>query len=339
MEHALICPQCKAPLTPHRFARQVVCSYCGTTVQLDESSVSTQTFHDSFRSWNSPESYGLTSYTSIGDRHWDVEDCIARGEFSDIYTGRLARWPTELVLLKVLRENRDEACLHREWKTLQSLQFGNVKGVETFIRLIPQPVMCGIAISGAFAGRQVSVFRWASGFRHTFEDVHKAYPQGIPARSSIWVWRRILEVLSFIHASGVVHGAVLPQHLLIQENEHGVRLVGYGHSGRFTEPLEFIQDQDKAFYPQFARSLPKLSAPLDIVMSAGCIVQLLGGDPSTAELPQAIPSQLAVFVRKISLAKPEELISLNAWAIHEELGSLSAQVFGPPSFNPIVLPS
>src|SRR5262249_60657545 len=38
-QRALMCPQCNGPLSPGRFARSVVCSYCGATVTLDEASV------------------------------------------------------------------------------------------------------------------------------------------------------------------------------------------------------------------------------------------------------------------------------------------------------------
>ncbi len=339
MEHALICPQCKAPLTPHRFAKQATCAYCGTVVQLDDDFVSTKVFREAYLQWNSPASYAFAATTSIDDRHWAVEDCIANGETSDVYTGRLARWPTELVLIKVLRDSKDQTRFDQEWKTLEFLQKSEAKGAETFTRLIPQPVAHGFATNGAFAGSKVSIFRWASGFHHTFEEVHKAYPQSIPPRTSIWVWRRILEVLSFIHASGVAHGAVLPEHLLVQENEHGVRMVGYGHAGRLTEKLEIIQDRSDSFYPQFAKSLPKLSVPLDLVMSARCIIELLGGDPLTAELPTEVPALLAGQIQKIALAKPDDLMTTTAWTIHQELGSIAAQAFGPASFNPIVMPT
>lgn len=338
MAHALICPQCKAPLTPHRFARQATCAYCGTVVQLEDDFVSVQNFREAFLHWNSPTSYPFSATTSINDRHWAVEDCIGRGETSDVYTGRLARWPTELVLIKVLREGKDQNRFDQEWKILEFLQKSEAKGAGTFTRLIPLPVAHGLATNGAFSGKMISIFRWASGFQHTFEEVHQAYPQGIPPRSSVWVWRRILEVLSFIHSSGAAHGAVLPEHLLVQENEHGVRLVGYGHAGRLTDKLEITQGRSEAFYPQFARSLPKLTASLDLVMSARCLIELLGGDPADVVLPGEVPALLAELIQRIALAKPEDLMTTTAWSIHQELGSISAQVFGPPVFNPIIMP-
>ena len=218
MEHAITCPQCGAPLTPHHFAKSIVCSHCGTTVRLDDDSVSAEKFHKAFRVWNSPESYNITSWVSIGDRHWELNKCIAHGDISDVYTARRARWPTELAILKILRDRQDIDPFENEWRTLQALQRSNAPGADIFTTLIPQPITYGDITAGSHVGKRVSIFRWISGFHNTFDEVLQAYPQGIPPRASIWIWRRILEVLSFVHASGIVHGAVLPSHLLIQEN-------------------------------------------------------------------------------------------------------------------------
>lgn len=339
MEHAIMCPQCNAPLAPHHFARSIVCSYCGTTVQLDESSVSAAIFHEAFRVWNSPESYQISSWISIGETHWALDKCIAHGEISDVYTGQRARWPTELVIVKLLRDRQNTALFDNEWESLQALQRSDAPGADTFTTLIPQLIIHGDIPTGPHAGKRANIFRWASGFRHTFDEVLQAYPQGIPPRASIWIWRRLLEILSFIHGSGMVHGAVLPSHVLIQENEHGLRLVGYSSTGHIGEKLRIMSDRFKSLYPQPARSPLTLTEQLDITMSARCIVAILGGDPATASLPSTVPSQLADIVQRIALSEQAGTASENAWTIREELGKIAKNVFGQSQFIPIVMPS
>lgn len=338
MEHAIMCPQCNAPLAPHRFASSIVCPYCGTTVRLDESPVSAAIFHEAFRIWNSPESYGVPAWVSIGSSHWALDQCIAHGDISEVYSAQRARWPTELVILKLLRDGEDSGRFDNEWEALQALQRSEAPGADTFTTLIPQPVIHGDITAGMHSGKRASVFRWESGFHHTFEDVFQAYPKGIPPRASIWVWRRILEVLSFIHASGMVHGAVMPPHLLIQENEHGVRLVGYSFAGRSGEKLRPVPQGYESFYPKPVKSHSNLTAQLDIMMSARCIAAILGGDPATAEVPAAVPAQLASIVQRIALTDPAGKASEDAWTIREELGEIANEVFGAPQFIPIVMP-
>jgi hypothetical protein len=136
----------------------------------------------------------------------------------------------------------------------------------------------------------------------------------------------------------MAHGAVLPAHLLVQENEHGVRLVGYGSAGRLNEKLRSISPGCESFYPKPAQSWSTLSAQLDLAMSARCIVAILGGNPETASLPETVPALLAGIVQRIALSKPAGVANANAWSIREELGEIAREVFGPPQFIPIVMP-
>ncbi len=339
MERAVMCPQCNAPLAPHRFARSIVCSYCGATVQIDEASISAAIFNEAFRVWNSPETYHFPSWISIGDRHWAMGRLISRDDTSDVYAGQLARWPTELVAIKLLRDRKDVELVDNEWDVLQALHKSDAPGADSFTALLPQPVLHGDITAGSFAGRRVTIFRRAIGFRYSFDAVIRAYPQGIPPRASIWIWRRILEVLSFVHASGIAHGAVVPAHLLVQENEHGVRLVGYTHAGRLNEKLRTGPPGNESFYPQPAETGSRLTAQLDLALSARCIIALLGGNPQTAALPPAVPAQLAEIIQRVALSKPAGTHSEDAWTIREELGEIAKKVFGPPQFIPIIMPS
>lgn len=335
MLQAIICPQCNAPLQPSRFARMVTCGYCGTTVQLGEPIVRRETFRQAFAAWNAPQSYRITNWLSLGEHHWAIGDFLAQGDTCDVYRGARARFPTELVILKILRDSADPASLDNEWDILQTLISSNAPGAATFSRRIPQPVMRGTISGGAFMGCRVSIFRWEAGFHHTFESVRRLYPQGIPPRASIWVWRRILETLFFIHNTGLVHGAILPPHLLVQENEHGIRIVGYGNAGVVGQPLRRMIAPYAAFYPPGTRSGTPLSPSLDLGMSARCIIFLLGGDPQRASLPASVPPRLAELIQRVA-HNPE---SESAWALREELGRLADQIYGAPQFMPLITTS
>jgi hypothetical protein len=256
-----------------------------------------------------------------------------------VYAGRRARWPTELVLLKILRDPKNTSLFGNEWNVIQTLQESSAPGAAVFSRLIPQPVKRGKITAGPFTGQRVNIYRWASGFKHTFSDVRKAYPQGISSRASIWVWRRILETLSFIHASGMVHGAVLPVHLLVQENDHGVRLVGYSQAGWLGEKLRPVLPDEAAFYPEESRFRSNLSKQLDIVLSARSVIAVLGGDPVKAVFPPTVPSPLAEILRRVALSKYDGPACEDAWAIRDELGRIADSVFGTPAFVPIVMPT
>lgn len=286
-------------------------------------------FRQALAAWNSPGTHGYTSFLSIGGSHWATRHFIARGEISDVYLAERARRPTELVLLKILREPKDAPLFDREWEVLEKLQQNESLLADLFTTLLPQPVVRGLVDNGPYQGRRAMAFRWASGFRATFEGVRQAYPQGIEPQISVWMWRRILEQLNFLHRSGVVHGAVVPAHILVEEGDHGIRLVGYSAAGESGTPLLTICGRFEPFYP--AR---RLSPGADMSMSARSIAFVLGGEGACVDVPASVPEPLADLIRQVAADGAE-----NAWNVQESLGKMARVLYGPPSFHPLMMPS
>lgn len=339
VERVLKCPHCNAPLTPpSRFARSVVCAFCGASVQLDPTAVSAARFREAFQAWNQPASHGYSTWWSLGDSHWAPGQCIARGELSDVYVAERARWPTERVLLKVLRNPDDAPLFEHEWDILEQLQRSTANGAATFTTRLPQPVARGVLRGGPHAGAHAMALRWPSGFVHTFEAVRRAYPSGIDPRVSIWMWRRILETLSFLHRSGVVHGAVLPQHLLVQHREHGARLVGFSCADRPGERLRALCTGSQDFYPESLLRSETLTPEADLMMSARCIAAVLGGEPSRGTVPDAVPGALAALIQRVASGEGTRESGGDAWTLRERVGEVSARVFGRPGFHPLAMP-
>jgi hypothetical protein len=337
-ERALKCPQCTGPLAPSRFGRSLVCTYCGSTVVLDEQMVPAARFREALRAWNSPTTHGYASWITVDGGHWALGPLLARGEISDVYPAERARRPTERVLVKILREAAEAARFDHEWEVLTELQRSAAPGAPTFAPLLPQPVARGTVAAGAFAGAKAMVLRRDPGFVHTFEAVRRALPGGIEPRASVWIWRRILEVLSFLHACGYVHGAVLPPHLLAERAEHGVRLVGYGAAGRPGERLAVVSPAQREIYPPDLLASRRLAPAADLAMSARAVTVLVGGDPATGEVPDAVPPALVALLRRVGSPPAGAAPGEDAWALREHLGEIARRAFGPPAFCPLVLP-
>ena len=328
------CPHCGAPLTTTRFAATAVCAYCEATVRVDPTVVSASRYQEAWEAWNAPSPAGVSPDFSIGDTHWISERLLAHGEISEVYLARRARWPTELVLLKVLRETDDAPLLAQEWNTLGGLLRSSAADGFDVARRIPVPVTCG-TLRGATDGNLACAYRWAPGFVHTFESVRTAYPEGISPVASIWVWRRILEIASIVGRAGLAHGAILPNHLLIEEGEHGVRLVGFSCAAALGSPLRVISTQFEDFYPEALLNGGALTVRADIAMSARCVAYLLGGRGRECEVPDRVPARLADLVRRAG--GDGDLPKVDAWSLREELGNVGKELFGPPAFHPIVM--
>lgn len=295
------CPRCGAALVAARFAATAVCSYCGATARIDPSAVSAQRYHDAWRVWNEPAPGSDGERVSVGETHWTIDRLLAHGEISDVFLARRARWPTELVLLKRLRDSKHAPLLEQEWRALETLHRSPAAEGMNFGVRAPFPIT---------RDKVTGVYRWAPGFVHTFEAVRKAYPDGIPPVSSIWVWKRILEILSVMRRAGLAHGAVLPNHILIEDGEHGVRLVGFSCAGA-------------------PGSHKTLSTRADITMSARCVAYLLGGSGRDGEVPDHVPAPLAELLRGDGGDDP--------WALRGRVGEVGKSLFGPPAFHPITM--
>lgn len=334
-EQVLKCPQCGAPLRPpSRFARDTVCPFCKATVRIDLTTVSAERFHAAHREWIGHQSAG--GDCRIGDAWFQLGRLVGTGEASQVYLAERVRSPRERVLLKILRSAEDRPLLDAEWQALQRLQASEAPGASAFTRLLPQPVLRGQVSEGAHRGAEVLGLRFLGGFRHTVAEARRAYGAGVDPRVGVWLWRRLLEVLSFVHQSGLVHGAVLPQHVLFEDGDHGARLVGFGCAGRAKESLRAVCTAEEAFYPAWFLASATLAPGADLCMSARLVAFLLGGEPSGAGLPSAVPPPLASLLGQV--ASRAEGAPADAWALREALGPLARQLFGPPSFHPLVMP-
>jgi hypothetical protein len=319
------CPHCGAPLAVTRFAALVICSYCEATVRVDPSSVSASKYRQAWREWNDPAGDD-GGRVSIADTHWVERQLLARGEISDVYLATRARWPTELVLLKILRDTVDAPLLAKEFGFLNRLQTSAAASTMDLSLRVPVPVVVD-------EKNLACAYRWATGFTHTFEMVRGLYPDGVPAVACIWVWRRILEVLAVMHRGQFVHGALLPNHLLIQNGEHGVRIVGFSCADVQGAPLRVLCTQFEDFYPAAAVDSRKLTVAMDVVMSARCITYLLGG--SNGDIPAHVPERLADLLRRVAAANDHT--EIDPWQLRNEVGEVGRALFGPPAFHPIVL--
>ncbi len=306
------CPRCGAPLSEEALVSSVAtCGYCDGTLSADPRVVWAGKFRRSF----SVDPVG--ELVQVADTPYVVEGRIAEGESTDVFLARRARLPVERVVLKVLRARGDEDLLLREWSTLDALHASDAPGASHFVERLPSPVCNGLV-----GHVRASVFRYASGFAHTLEDVRASEGDAIDARHAIWILRRTLELLSFVHASGFVHGAVVPRHLVVHARDHGVMLVGWSCATR--EGERFPLRQEPAFdVGQQAR------ASVDVASAARSIAWLCGGD--AVRPPATLPTPLA------SLIRTTARVGGDAATVERELVHIARALYGPPTYVRLAL--
>lgn len=331
----LKCPGCGANLPPPSAPNGVlVCEYCGAMSAASGA-----------MTWPLPRPEEdelfdpLRTRAFVAGMRYVLLGRLGRGDSSDVFLARRDTRLTELVVLKVARALSDADLIAREYEVLSELNGSSAQGAEHFSRLLPQPVAHGEAKDGEGTRRPAAVYLWRSGFQHTFVHALEAHSGGVDPRAAVWMWKRTLELLGFVHRSGYVHGAVLPPHLLVHPRDHGVVLVGWCSAQRHTRsrPLPATSSAWRAFYPEDVWQGAAPSTATDLAMCTRSVAYVLGGDPASGRVPGSVPEPLARLIRTHSDPSHREVTD-DAWHLKERVDAAAREAFGPPRFVHFSMP-
>ncbi|MES1184074.1 MAG: hypothetical protein ABUL60_09670 [Myxococcales bacterium] len=318
----LECPRCGAPLPRRAALVRVTCEYCKSEVIFERLPVQASDYRRMLEAYESRERADVT----LAGFRLRLLGRLAVGHSSDVFLATRATRITERLLVKVLRAAEDEALLRNEQSVLGKLEASAERGTPYFTSLVPQRAFSGLLEGSGFSRPFAAAFRQPPGFAHTLAELRQRFPGGMDPRHGIWIWRRALELLDWLHRSGIIHGAILPEHILLDAREHSVGLVGFSCAGAAGTPLAALDPRQSDFYP--AGNVPKqtLVPAADLAMLARCIVHALGGEP--ARVPSHVPAPLARLLA--------EHVTGNATVAPLELSrnvsEVARECFGPPKF-------
>lgn len=329
---ALTCPACGAPLPSNARRAVVICPFCKATVSDDGPVVFADSFRKALADLDAPGGDPLPRIRVAG-LPYRLFGRLAQGESSDVFLAERARPTTERVVIKVLRSASDLDLFDREWRALTALHADDGPGASQLARRLPGPVARG-RVEGT--DRQALIYRAASGFVDTFDDVVRAYPRGLPGVHAVWMWRRLLELLGWLHDRGFVHGAILPAHCLVHGRDHGAMLVGWSCAGRVSDrqTLPVYKEILRDLYPEELLSGAPISPGSDLAMTARNIARLLG--KATWGWPAEVPASLRSLVEMGSSVRT--LPTLSAWEMKKLVGEAAHEAYGPPRFHRFEMP-
>jgi hypothetical protein len=159
-------------------------------------------------------------------------------------------------------------------------------------------------------------------------EVHAAHPAGLDPRDVAWMWRRLLTGLGWAHRAGLVHGAVLPEHVLIHPGEHGLVLVDWCYAVPAGATIPALVARHRAAYPSEVTGRQPATAATDIFMATGLMLRLIR-DP---------PVPLRRFARGCRYDKPR-MRPQDAWHLLAEFDELLDDLYGPRRFRPFAMPA
>lgn len=222
---------------------------------------------------------------------------------------------------------RDPACNDLMAREATALRQIAEHGDPRYLPYVPRLVDSFRHKDGATTRRGNVLATTAKGL-HSLAEVAERRTDGLDPRDAAWMWRRLLVALGLAHRAGVVHGAVLPEHVLIEPADHGVVLVDWCYST--AEPgqrIPAIVPHRRGHYPAevLAREAP--GPYTDLAMAARLMADLMG---------ERAPQALRRFADGCRLASPRQRPD-DAWKLLGELDDLLHRLYGPRKFRPFTL--
>ena len=302
---ALSCPQCGGPLPRQASWRMVACPQCTAMVTRSSRVVERRSFHEAWLRSRAVDAAG-DRLLRLRGRTYRVLAVLGDSDGCELLAAVSCGPLPERVTIQLARDARH--ALAAEADALQRLQQLDGPASAYFSQRLPQVVAFG-ATEGD--GREALVLRQPVGYWGTLADVQAHHPDGLrDMRHAVWLWRRVLEVLAYVHGAGWTHGDLRPSHWLVNPGDHGVLLVGWGLARRGA------------------------AAARDLMQSAWTLRALLHGhSDGPPPLGPRVPGPIADLLR---LASEDAgwCARHGAIEIERQLTAAARQAFGRPQFIP-----
>jgi hypothetical protein len=255
--------------------------------------------------------------TTKGARH-RLGARLASGDIAEL---------TELdggALLKLPRRPADNDLMRAEAAALITLENAGERRHRAYA---PRLVESFTHEDGAGVRRTANILTRQAGFV-SLAEVRAAYPRGLDARDVAWMWRRLLVGLGWAHRAGVVHGAILPEHVLIHPAEHGLVIVDWCYSVPRGTTIPALVARYRAHYPSEVTGRGLASPATDIYMATGLMLRLI------ADPPDALRRFAAGCSYDAPSMRPED-----AWHLLAEFDELLEDLYGPRRFRAFAMPA
>jgi len=154
-----------------------------------------------------------TTLTTTQGIYQDIQR-IANGEIGIIYQAKSDKEP---VIIKLATELNDNDWLQHEATTLRTLSANAQQYAKHLPVLIDQ--------FRSQDNRLGNIFNLCEGY--DLVALRQRFPQGVEPRHVLWIFRRVLSVLGYVHQQGILHGNIEPAHIIVRPHDHNVWLVDW----------------------------------------------------------------------------------------------------------------
>lgn len=251
----------------------------------------------------------VTKEIKIGK--WTISQPFARGDIADLYVTK------EKTIFKIARSEKDNDLMTREKQAIQLIH----KDVSSKMRLYVPNLVESIKASG----RTANVIAYADEYLSLEEILQRTGP--LDFRHAVWMMNRMLSVLGYVHRLGLVHGAIVPSHLLYNPANHTLQLVDWCYSTKIGEKVPAIVKKYKFLYPDEILKRSAVHSSSDLYMALG-IIRIL-----TGSIPKQFQPLLDWGQAGSPASRPQD-----PWAFQDRWRSVAKELYGEPKFIPLTIP-
>ncbi len=327
------CPNCGTPLPDTTRTNELFkCPACNATLFLTD--------------WKIGDTDGAAA-VATGTRVYIVTDHLSEDDLCSVYRATFTadgkEWQS---MFRIARDADDNDLVQNEARTLYYFQsLGNYGDFHAFLPSVLESFLYQDTSSAP--ARQVNILSLheqiaSPGELYSLEEVRAYYPGGIHAKDMAWMWRRLLNVLGFAHANGVIHGAVLPPHVLIEPKDHKLALTGWGFAVRNAAAtgihLPAMSMTFEDWYPPEVAAKQVPLPGLDLFMAVRTMLYLIGADPLGSATQPSLEPELQQYFARCLEAAPEKRPQ-DAWTLLDEFDRVIEHLWGPRQFRPFSMPA
>lgn len=335
----LKCPYCgntdNSPGRELEFGLEFKCTVCDTTSVLvinTGGKKGTQVDKDS----------GLTTVQSPRHRY-TVQELLNRGDKSNLYRVTYEQTGQQReAIFKVARDPLDNDLLYNEARTLQRLNAGDNGKFTPYYPALLESFQYQDGESDVLRQANILTFDREIPALHelySLKEVRSHYQEGVHSKDMAWMWRRLLVMLGFANTNQIVHGAVLPTHILIHPALHAVILIDWcyavydpSQTGNHIKALSAAYDK---WYPKEVFDKKPPTSGLDIRMAAQSMLEVMGGDGAEGKLPRGLRRLLRRYFRDCLRDYRE---AQDPWKRLEEFDKIIDRLWGERKFREFSMP-
>lgn len=263
---------------------------------------------------HSPSSMPLKVF-NVGDKEYKVFREITISDISTTFFGTYSHGgiTDEEVFIKVPNTKDDNGLIENECKTLRLIVHKHV------------PILIDEFLLDD--GRRVMVTRFISQ-SFDFLEIKKRYPDGVPDEHIVWILKRLLSAVGFLHINNVIHGNIEPGNLLVTPFNHNCTILDYTFSiiNASKNGAKYKVRNDWSAPELSSKPIPK-PMPTSDIYSIGKSIKFLATNINEC-YPSTFKKEVSEFIENKLLKVEPSLRSKDAWLLHDVLGQLRNNVYG-----------